>query len=119
MAERLSPQEEVLTFERIVDLLPEKEREKAKSHLAFYRRLFKHSDRKAFLLLYKRLVGFIKELEKEKGGQIRRCKLFHLYAGSSLGEKEWQALPLDTPEGDFERLKENLKEEFGQDEAAN
>ena len=95
-----------LRFVEAIDLFPEEEREPAQYCAELYRAANwrKHPER------YEEMVDFIKELLKQKGEEVRRCKLFHLFAGSTLPEYLWREFPLDTPEGDFQRFaKEKLK----------
>jgi len=104
MNETLEPDEKgegVYTFANAAEFFPEEEREIARFHIDVYHRISKFISTN----LYSFIASFINKLAEEKGnGVVRHCKLFHLYSFSSLSEKEWRKLPMDTPEGDFDRF---------------
>ena len=107
-------QERNLRFTEAIDLFPEEEKESAQYCAELYQAVNwrKHPER------YQEMVEFIKGLLKEKGEEVRRCKLFHLFAGSSLPEELWREFPLDTPEEDFQRFaREKLKNWVEEQEA--
>ncbi len=92
-----------LKFAEIIDFLPEEEREKAEYHLNVFQKMdwVSHPEQ------YSAILNFCNNLVEEKGRSVRRCKLFHLYAASSLSKEEWLSLPLDTPDNDFDNFVKN------------
>ncbi|MCD6429499.1 hypothetical protein J7L09_02285 [bacterium] len=92
-----------LRFVKIIDFLPEEEREKAEYHLNVFQKMnwVSHPEQ------YSAILNFCNNLVEEKGRSVRKCKLFHLYASSSLPKEEWLSLPLDTPDNDFDNFVKN------------
>jgi hypothetical protein len=84
-----------------IDYFPKNEQAEAKSYASIYDRVIASLDHS--LDAYNAIEEFSKKLIAEKGDNyMRNCKLFHLLIGSGMLPTEWDAMPMDTPGGDYE-----------------
>lgn len=97
-----------LLFKDVIDSFPAEEKEEAQYHQEMFRRV--NALWGEYPQLHSYICDFINNLIKEKGRDVRRCKLFHLYSSSSLEPLEWESFPLDTPGGDFSSFVRNKLE---------
>ena len=104
MNERLGPGEMLaknFRFEKAVSFFPEEEQSLAEHYLDIYRRY--HKSLAIDFDVHEALVDYC----AQNRGMIENCKLFHLFAGSSLPRERWMSIPMDTANGDMEEFIEN------------
>lgn len=80
----------------------EAERAEAEFYLSVYDQILNSPDRRD---LWKQLQDFTISIMKEKGKDaVQKCKLYNLFTGSGQSPERWQAMPMDTADGDYKKF---------------
>ena len=104
MNEKIRPGEEIgrpFLFDDAISFFPEEEQSFAEYYVGVHQRY--RESVKTDLDVYDAFL----EYSEQNRSAIENCKLFHLFAGSSLPRERWLAMPMDTQGGDVKEFIEN------------
>lgn len=82
--------------EQMDSLTDAEEKAQAQFYLSYYNRwkALSKTNVRGFLEVYQIYSDFFEDLSEQDQEEVRKCKIFHLFSGSTMHEDQWKSIPM-------------------------